>query len=66
MLKEGICSGLFLAAFQNGVPCYDVGPLCPIMLFLFFHAVSVLLVRLHQHTQRPSARERDSAHGITR
>ena len=30
IMKEGIWSGLFWAAYQNGDQYYDVGPLCPI------------------------------------
>ena len=32
VLKEGIWSGLFSAAYQNGDQYYDAGPLCPIIL----------------------------------
>ena len=32
VLKEGICSGLFSAAYQNSDQYYDIGPLWPIEL----------------------------------
>ena len=31
VVKEGIISGLFSAAYPNGDHYYDVGPLCPIL-----------------------------------